>query len=105
MKSDRKSALLAILLPVIILAVIVAAVCASLGGVRKSAASEDLQQVENSVRRAAVACYASEGFYPPDMDYITEHYGVRIDVNRYTVIYEVFAQNIMPEITVMEHRE
>ena len=57
MKSDRKSALLAILLPVIILAVIVAAVCASLGGVRKSAASEDLQQV---VLEGGKACQAAE---------------------------------------------
>ena len=63
---------------------------------------EGRQQLEESLRRAAVACYAAEGIYPPDLDYLREHYGLQIDEDRYTVFYEIFGSNLMPDITVLE---
>ena len=63
---------------------------------------EGRQQLEDALRRAAVACYAAEGIYPPTLDYLTQHYGVQIEENRYTVFYEIFADNLMPDITVLE---
>ena len=55
------------------------------------------------MRRAAVACYAAEGIYPPTLEYLEEHYGVQVDRERYTVVYDVFASNLMPDVTVLEH--
>lgn len=63
---------------------------------------EGLQQLELTLRRAAVACYAAEGIYPPTLEYLTAHYGVQIDEDRYQVFYEIFADNLMPDITVLE---
>ena len=63
---------------------------------------EALQQLEESLRRSAVACYASEGVYPPDLAYLEEHYGVQIDEKRFVVYYDAFASNMMPDITVLE---
>ena len=60
------------------------------------------QQLENALRRSVVACYAAEGIYPPNLEYLQEHYGLQIDKTRYRVYYEVFANNLMPEITVLE---
>lgn len=65
-------------------------------------AREGRQQLENALRRSAVACYAAEGIYPPTLEYLTEHYGVQIDTDRYRVYYEIFAENLMPSITVLE---
>jgi len=65
--------------------------------------SEGRQQLEDAVRRSAVACYAAEGIYPPNLEYMEEHYGIQVDRERYTVIYEVFASNLMPEVTVLEN--
>ena len=65
--------------------------------------SEGRAQLEEAVRRSAVACYAAEGMYPADVSYLEEHYGIQIDKNRYTVIYNVFASNLMPDITVLEN--
>ena len=65
-------------------------------------AQEGREQLETALRRAAGVCYAAEGIYPPTLDYITEHYGIQIDRSRYSVFYEVFAENIMPEITVFD---
>lgn len=58
------------------------------------------RQLENALRRGAAACYAAEGIYPPTIEYLTEHYGIQIDESRYHVFYEVFAENLMPQITV-----
>ena len=63
---------------------------------------EGLQQLETALRRAAVTCYAAEGVYPPTLEYLTVHYGVQIDEDRYQVFYEIFADNLMPNITVLE---
>ena len=63
---------------------------------------QDKVQLERSVRRAAVACYAAEGIYPPDLAYLQQHYGVQVDGERFTVMYEVFGSNLMPDITVLE---
>ena len=32
-----------------------------------------------------------------------ERYGLQIDTDRYTVYYDVFASNLMPDITVLEN--
>ena len=58
-------------------------------------------QLEMALRRATVACYATEGIYPPTLDYLKQHYGIQIDKSRYSVFYEIFADNLMPEITVL----
>ena len=63
--------------------------------------AEDLKQLEEALRRGCVACYASEGAYPQDLDYLKEHYGVQVDETRYDVHYDVFAENLMPDITVL----
>lgn len=60
------------------------------------------QQLETALRRAAVACYAAEGVYPPNLDYLTAQSGVQIDEAHYIVFYEIFADNLMPDITVLE---
>ena len=87
-------------------AVIIAALLwffSALSGVRRGQGEEGRRQLEDALRRAAVACYAAEGIYPDDLAYLQEHYGIQIDEERYTVIYTVFASNLMPDITVLEN--
>lgn len=64
--------------------------------------TEGKAQLAEALRRTATACYAAEGIYPPDLAYMQEHYGIRFDEQRYAVIYEVTASNLMPDITVLE---
>jgi len=59
------------------------------------------EQLETALRQAAVACYAVEGIYPPDLAYLQTHYGIQIDHSRYAVSYQIFADNLMPDITVL----
>ena len=63
---------------------------------------EALRIAEESILRGAVSCYALEGFYPPDLNYLEEHYGVQINHRRYIVSYVPVAENLMPDIIVLE---
>ena len=67
-----------------------------------SSRAEGLRLLEEGIMRAAVQCYAVEGSYPEGIKYIEERYGVYIDRTRYVVHYEIFASNILPDITVLE---
>ena len=75
----------------------------ALSNLQEGRISEGRQQLEDAVRRSAVACYAAEGIYPPNLEYLEEHYGVQVDRERYTVMYEIFASNLMPDVTVLEN--
>lgn len=74
----------------------------AVGNLKEDHSLEDKQRLENALAQAAVACYAAEGIYPPDLKYLEENYGVLINTNLYTVKYEVIASNLMPDITVLE---
>ena len=75
----------------------------ALSNLQDGHASEGRRQLEDAVRRSAVACYAAEGIYPPTLEYLEEHYGLQVNRERYTVMYEVFASNLMPDVTVLEN--
>ena len=82
----------------------VALVCflRGLSNVSDSQAAEEKRRLEDAIRRSVITCYAVEGTYPPDLAYLEEHYGVQINRDRYVVIYQPIAQNLMPDITVVE---
>lgn len=58
--------------------------------------------LEDDIKRAAIQCYAVEGFYPPDWSYLKDHYSVPMDEEKYSVYYDIFASNIMPDIQVIK---
>ena len=62
---------------------------------------ETLLKAEQAVRRAAVQCYALEGFYPTELSYLQEHYGVTAETQSYMVGYLYVADNLMPDITIL----
>ena len=68
----------------------------------ESYSENELYRLELALKRGAAACYAVEGAYPPDLDYLCENYGVSYDKDRFAVFYEIFAENLMPEITAVE---
>lgn len=73
-----------------------------ISGASDASYAQQLRQAEQSVRRAAVTCYAVEGFYPDSLAYLQEHYGVRVDESKFFVDYQAIASNIMPEILIVE---
>lgn len=84
----------------VLLAVLPLAFLWASGEVGGRADQEALALAERSIRRAAVQCYALEGFYPTDVGYLEAHYGVTVD-GAYWVDYQYVASNLMPDITVL----
>lgn len=62
---------------------------------------ETLQAISTAVQKAALQCYAIEGAYPPDLDYLKENYGLNINTEDYYVVYNAYADNQVPDIRVV----
>ena len=91
-----------IVMPVLLLAAIIAV---SWYAFSDAAESAERQQYDNMMRRvnqAITACYAIEGRYPPSFAYLSEHYGIRVDGSRFTVVYDIPPQfdNIRPFVEI-----
>ena len=63
---------------------------------------QSIELLRQSVRKAVVQCYAIEGAYPPDIDYLEKEYSLEYNHDKYYIDYEVFASNVMPNVDVYE---
>ena len=79
----------------------VAVLMMAVSDLNQSQKEEGRRQLEESIRRAVVSNYATEGVYPATIEDLQREYGIQIDTERYAVFYEIFADNVMPEITVL----
>lgn len=68
---------------------------------RQAQQEQALHTVYESIRRAALSCYAIEGRYPDTVEHLVTNYGVSVDSSRYTVHYRIFASNLMPDIEIL----
>ena len=74
------------------------AVSGTAGQVDESA----VNSLQKAIERAAVQCYAIEGFYPPEVSYLKK-YGVTID-DKFIVEYNCEIPNNLPIIKVMQKK-
>ncbi len=97
-----------------LLYLIVLAVCLLLAGAGvvgyRNRVPADMEEdtvlsIRKAVRESALQCYAVEGVYPPDIEYLQENYGLRINTDAYIVAYEAFAENQMPNIKVVKRNK
>ena len=90
------------LIPLAAGAVILVFLLITLGPALQEQASEQRLRVAEAVRYASVQCYALEGAYPADVEYLMDHYGVKYDESRFFVHYRPNGANIAPDITVID---
>lgn len=90
-----------IALPAIIFVLVLCLFFFGLNSITSTTKDEQFKATENAVMRAVVHCYALEGMYPPNIEYLEEKYGLTIDHTRYIVDYISFASNLMPDVTVL----
>lgn len=67
---------------------------------KKYVDKQEINLIQQSVKKAVINCYAIEGVYPQDLEYIEKNYGVNIDYDKYVVDYQIFAPNVLPTIEV-----
>ena len=55
-----------------------------------------------ALNRSVTRCYAIEGAYPENLQYLKEHYGITYDEELFFVDYRVSGANIFPDITIIK---
>ena len=85
---------------VIIIIVLIVYMYIAVDNAQRKSDEESYNILSDAIMRSAVQCYAIEGFYPPDIEYLENNYGLLVDHNKYFVSYSVFASNIIPEVQV-----
>ena len=90
-----------ILMPLLVTALLLCFL-SGISNVTKGHSREDKRRLEEVLREAAVSCYSVEGMYPPNLEYLEKHYGVQIDRRHFIVRYTAIAENLMPDITVLD---
>lgn len=58
--------------------------------------------LEKAISRDIIQCYALEGYYPPDLNYIEEHYGLIYNKSEFFIDYQIEGENIKPTFTIIE---
>lgn len=56
--------------------------------------------IREAVQRSALQCYAVEGVYPPDLQYLEDNYGLQVNEEDFYVTYDAFASNLPPTVRV-----
>lgn len=72
----------------------------SVENVKMQRDNEKTYILADAVIRSAVQAYAIEGFYPPNIEYMENNYGLIVDHEKYVISYNIFASNIMPEVEI-----
>jgi len=68
----------------------------------KASDSEQTEILNRALTRSITACYALEGAYPPDIDYLTKHYGLTYDDTEYFIDYQYIGANLRPDVTIIK---
>lgn len=71
------------------------------GHMEETVQREQQELLQEAINQAVVNCYALEGRYPESMQYLIENYGIQVDFEKYVVSYEIFAENIRPQVRVI----
>ena len=91
-----------LLLGLLLLSLLLPAAAAAFQSEERADARRGKQALYVALERDISTCYALEGFYPPDLDYLKEHYGLTYDENSFVVEYQPVAGNIRPDVTILE---
>lgn len=75
--------------------------CGGIRSVSDTTLEKQKESLSTALQRSIVQCYAVEGAYPPDLDYIKEHYGLTYDEDLFYVDYQPIGSNIMPDVTIL----
>jgi hypothetical protein len=89
------------ILAIVLFVGIMALFIIGVNAIAQTGEQEQLEAVQSAILKAVIQCYALEGQYPPNLDYLTGNYGLSIDREKFIVYYVYIASNLMPEITVL----
>lgn len=64
--------------------------------------SQQQVSLQLAIEHAITSCYALEGMYPPDLQYMKDHYGLIYDERLFYVDYQPIASNMRPVFYILQ---
>lgn len=84
--------------------IVMAAFLFGISMLSNSSVRDEQDILMRAINKDIVHCYAVEGFYPPSISYIEQHYGLTYDHDKYLIDYESIGNNIMPNVLIIERK-
>lgn len=100
----KKHTLHTLIISVVVSASLIILLAIMSGRIQSSSESEQQVILENAVSRSITQCYALDGAYPPDINYLVEHYGLTYDSSQYFIDYQYIGANIPPDVTIIRRK-
>ena len=104
-KREHLSKLPRIRIIYIVCPILLAVFLLSLSSIQESTLTKQQESLETALARDITRCYAVEGFYPPSLSYMEEHYGLTYDKDLFFVDYQPIGSNIRPDVTVILRKD
>ena len=71
-------------------------------GITNNGSTREMDIVRDAVKNASLTCYAVEGMFPENLEYLRQHYNLSYNEDKYVVYYNYLASNLLPSIDVVE---
>ena len=68
----------------------------------RDSSARETAAIQEVIDKALLQCYALEGSYPSDLQYLSDHYGVILNENDYFYYYEAYGANIFPDVQIVK---
>lgn len=91
-----------LLFSLFLLAVLLFGISAFSDNAMDSNRANERQLLQNAISRSITQCYALEGAYPANLNYLCENYGLTYDPEHFFVDYHYIASNLRPDVTIIE---
>ena len=89
-------------LPVLILVLVLTGFVAFSGSFSKTNLGYEKDLLQKALDRSITQCYALEGTYPNNLEYLEEHYGLTYNKKHFYVDYQYIGGNLRPDVTIIE---
>lgn len=91
-----------ILVCVILAAVILAAAVPFAQKAGPEGRADSISSITETVQKMALQCYVIEGAYPESLEYLEENYGLTVNKEDFLIVYTPYAENLPPDIKVLD---
>ena len=92
-------------IPYLLFPVILIVFLLALSSIQDSALQKQQESLETALERDITHCYAVEGYYPPSLSYIEEHYGPTYEKDLFFVDYQPVGSPIRPNVAIVARKD
>ena len=89
-------------LPVLFLVLAMFALIYTSDSLTDTNSAREKEILTSALDKSIAQCYALEGAYPPDLAYLSSHYGFTYNKDHFFIDYQYIGSNLRPDVTIIE---